>query len=264
MDLVEAQKIKSTTFLRHPWELSRLAIIESMIKTITNDCENHAEINIIDIGSGDLFVLSELNKIHKFKSLTGIDIGYDNKTLSALNVKNSFSNLRVANNYEGLELNQNEQYLILLMDVLEHVEDDKKFIDDLKKQFFKLDNVTIIVTVPSFQSLFCSHDKVLFHYRRYTNRQLSQRFSQTGLKICDNGYFFLTPMIFRIVRVLYEKTFKKYKTDSALSSWNYNRFLTKIITKVLLLEYLSISTLKSIGIKLPGLSNYIVCQKSAS
>ena len=56
--------------------------------------------------------------------------------------------------------------LIVMLDVLEHIENSKEFMENLKK--YVNSNGIIIIGVPAYMSLWSNHDKELKHYRRYT------------------------------------------------------------------------------------------------
>lgn len=78
--------------------------------------------------------------------------------------------------------------LALLMDVLEHVEDDvgllKSYADLLKP------GAHVLITVPAFQALWSAHDVFLEHHRRYTLPQIEGVARAAGLEIVRGAYFF--------------------------------------------------------------------------
>jgi len=78
--------------------------------------------------------------------------------------------------------------LVLLMDVLEHVDDDVKFIK--AGVAGAAARAFVLITVPAFQSLFSAHDRFLEHRRRYTIRSLEATVRAAGLEIVSTRYFF--------------------------------------------------------------------------
>jgi SAM-dependent methyltransferase len=78
--------------------------------------------------------------------------------------------------------------LVLLMDVLEHVDDDvallKEYVDKVP------DGSRFLVTVPAFQFLWSGHDDFLEHKRRYTLHQLERVVRNAGLHVKHGAYFF--------------------------------------------------------------------------
>jgi 2-polyprenyl-3-methyl-5-hydroxy-6-metoxy-1,4-benzoquinol methylase len=78
--------------------------------------------------------------------------------------------------------------LILLMDVLEHVDDDVGLMRSALVG--AAEHAYVLITVPAFQRLFSAHDMFLEHKRRYTLRQLKEVVRAAGLEILSARYFF--------------------------------------------------------------------------
>ncbi|WP_053214416.1 bifunctional 2-polyprenyl-6-hydroxyphenol methylase/3-demethylubiquinol 3-O-methyltransferase UbiG [Pseudomonas sp. Q12-87] len=78
--------------------------------------------------------------------------------------------------------------LVLLMDVLEHVDDDvgllKMYVDKVPS------GSRFLITVPAFQFLWSGHDDFLEHKRRYTLGQLERVVAQAGLQVQQGAYYF--------------------------------------------------------------------------
>ena len=78
--------------------------------------------------------------------------------------------------------------LVLLMDVLEHVDDD---VGLLKAYVEKVPSGSrFLITVPAFQFLWSGHDDFLEHKRRYTLAQLEAVVRNTGLTVKQGAYYF--------------------------------------------------------------------------
>ena len=85
--------------------------------------------------------------------------------------------------------------LVLMMDVIEHVDDDVGLVrqySDLMPQ-----HGTMLITVPAFQFLWSRHDVFLEHKRRYTHASLHRTIEAAGLTVVRTRYFFslLFPLI---------------------------------------------------------------------
>jgi 2-polyprenyl-3-methyl-5-hydroxy-6-metoxy-1,4-benzoquinol methylase len=78
--------------------------------------------------------------------------------------------------------------LVLLMDVLEHVDDDVQLIKSSVAG--AAEGAHVLISVPAFPSLFSAHDRFLEHRRRYTIRSLESVVTAAGLKIVSTRYFF--------------------------------------------------------------------------
>jgi 2-polyprenyl-3-methyl-5-hydroxy-6-metoxy-1,4-benzoquinol methylase len=91
--------------------------------------------------------------------------------------------------------------LVLLMDVLEHVDDDIGLIRTSLAG--AMPGAHVLISVPAFQSLFSAHDRFLEHRRRYTIRSIEAAVAAAGLDVVSTRYFFamILPLV-AAVRVL--------------------------------------------------------------
>jgi len=80
------------------------------------------------------------------------------------------------------------QRLVLMMDVLEHVDDDVGLLRDYVDKMSS--GSRVLITVPAFQFLWSGHDVFLEHKRRYTLRQISDVAAAAGLQVTQQRYFF--------------------------------------------------------------------------
>lgn len=70
---------------------------------------------------------------------------------------------------------------VTMLDVLEHVPDDKKALAEVHR-ILKPGGV-LVMSVPAYQHLWSAHDEALHHFRRYERIQLSRRLKEAGLRI---------------------------------------------------------------------------------
>lgn len=77
--------------------------------------------------------------------------------------------------------------VISLLDVLEHIEDDKEALIGVRGRLSE-DGV-VLATVPAYRFLYGDHDARHQHKRRYTIRQIELLFKQAGYKIVYSSYF---------------------------------------------------------------------------
>jgi hypothetical protein len=85
-------------------------------------------------------------------------------------------------------IDQSNAEVVLLMDVLEHVDDD---VGLLKEYIEKVPSGCLfLITVPAFQCLWSHHDVFLDHKRRYTLRQLEKTIQKAGLRLHKSVYYF--------------------------------------------------------------------------
>ncbi|MCH9673164.1 MAG: class I SAM-dependent methyltransferase [Gammaproteobacteria bacterium] len=109
------------------------------------------------------------------------------------------------------------QGLILMMDVLEHVEDDlallRLYTDPMPI------GAKLLISVPAFQFLWSEHDEFLEHFRRYKLAEVEQLVRNAGLRIGRSRYFFgaLFPLI-AAIRWGRGRTARSANADSAPKS----------------------------------------------
>ncbi len=94
-----------------------------------------------------------------------------------------------------------EYGLIVMLDVLEHIDDDIAALEALHS-LLKPDGY-LLITVPAFPFLWSRHDEINHHYRRYIKSTLQRVAIQGGYKLNYTTYFnfFLFPIV-AIIRSL--------------------------------------------------------------
>jgi hypothetical protein len=258
MDLIENNKV-DTAIIRHPWELARFNIIYKNVKSIIKK-NNGKCFSIIDIGCGDSFVISTLSNFIKFEEILAIDINFTKDQVEKLKLEHN--KILFYNNLSEVEINSNYYYIILLNDVIEHVENDIDFLKYIDQTIIKkTTQSSFFITVPAFNYLFSQHDLDLGHFRRYETSNLIQYNNILNLKIDKTGYFFFLLYLARAVERKINKV-KSKNTNIGVSSWNHNVFITKLIELLLLLDFNIGLVFNKMKIKLPGLSTYIIFSKN--
>ncbi len=166
---------------KHWWFKARREILEQVLKELP--LSNNPK--ILEIGCGTGGNLSMLNNHGSIAAVEMDEFAVDY-------AKNKFSNVKRGSLPNNIPFKEKFD-LICMFDVLEHIEEDKLSIQTLKK-FLKPDGI-LLITVPAYQWLYGTHDKLLHHKRRYTLNQLESILSEyTTLK---KSYFntFLFPLV---------------------------------------------------------------------
>jgi hypothetical protein len=85
--------------------------------------------------------------------------------------------------------------VLLLFDVLEHIEDESAFLQSVKFHISR--SGVLIVNVPALQALYSKYDKAAGHYRRYRASGLSEVLAKNGLAVRAATYWGapLTPVL---------------------------------------------------------------------
>jgi len=242
MDLTE----KTENLNRHPWEISRCNNILSLLG------KNGRHKVYADIGSGDKYFASKLLQ-NTGGTVFAIDSGYSKE-------KSENDGLICLNDITLLKNNSID--CLIMMDVLEHIEDENSF---LKEALDKLrPNGKIIITVPAMQFLYSSHDVFLKHYRRYNRKNLHNLLKRNDLIIDHSHYFYSSLFVLRSFSLILELLcFGKKKKNTGVGCWGYdsNNFITRTFVLLLNIDFVTNKLLSKFQISLPGLSLLAVCRK---
>lgn len=260
MDLVELEKQNITN--RHPWETVRIRIVADKIAAILkNELAEKKEINILDVGSGDAYVIDQLANMFPQFRFHGIDIFYNEQRIEQVysNLENR-EEIKLFSEWENPELANTKIDLVLFLDVLEHIEDDIAVMKDVNRLI--PNDFKFIITVPAYQFLFASHDTFLVHYRRYNNALLKKNVSAAGWQEIKMGYFYTVLVLPRLLIKIKEKIIKPKKEAKGISQWTKPKWVTKLVEQIFWTDYKIGSFMQRIGIKLPGLSNYFLGKRT--
>lgn len=195
------------------WHRARREII---IDTITKKIENYDKKKLLDIGCGSGELLSYISKY--VPNCIGLEpYEYPDKKY------NNIFNQPIFNN----NLKDNSFDIITFFNVMEHIEDENKFLNEVKRLINKLENEFksnndsllihsggyILITVPAYQWLWTNFDVICKHYRRYNIKRLKKILLDNGFVIEKISYFnFLLFPAFALVRI-FDKIFNKTRTD---------------------------------------------------
>lgn len=262
MDLVEVKNRKNEITSRHPWELARFEIVNSLLQGII---KNEGNFNVLDIGCGDIFFVSKLSELYPKSTFYAIDIAFTDEIMTSYNEMIAGKNIYLFKSLEEASSKiTGKANLVLLLDVVEHIEKDVQFLSDLNRNTVITDDTRIMITVPAYQNLFCTHDHFLGHYRRYNNKTLIKTIDESGFQKSKVGYFFLSLIFPRIILVIKEKIVRPDLNSgtTGLVEWNKGAGVTGVIKSILLLDFRVTNFIKKYtGITISGLSNYIICKR---
>jgi SAM-dependent methyltransferase len=231
---------------RHPWETARLKALSTILRPHLFE-----RIKVLDVGCGDGFISTGLFSHLGAKKVTAVDINLSDEQIDAFNqASNKITYTR--------EIPGDAQFdLVLLLDVLEHIKNDAGFLAAIVKDQLQSSG-RILITVPAFQSIYGQHDINLGHFRRYHLESLEKLATTTGLKIISSGYLFTSLLIpkYLICTILKINPYAK-----GIGQWDGGRLLTWTLEVLLNIDNSLLLFLARFGIKLPGLSGWILCEK---
>ncbi|MHA1679660.1 MAG: class I SAM-dependent methyltransferase [Promethearchaeota archaeon] len=147
------------------WSRARRSLISAIVqREVTNLWEgNQHDLEILNIGAG---IGEELECVKDLGFIHAIDV--DTKALSVI-PKESCTEKKFGS-ITSIPYNDGQFDMVLCFDVLEHVEEEAKAIQEVERVLKK--QGLFIFTVPSIPMIFSSHDVALGHKRRYTMKRV--------------------------------------------------------------------------------------------
>ncbi|MFA5511991.1 MAG: class I SAM-dependent methyltransferase [Candidatus Kapaibacterium sp.] len=206
------------------WFVARNRILE---KTVRSFCDLHPNFNMLDVGCGT----------GGFATLLKDDcnvIGIDTSDTAL-----SYSRKRGINNLHNCLLNEFDSSMygtinaITMLDVIEHIEDDKSVVKDAYDLLPS--GGIMIASVPAYQWLWSRHDEIHMHYRRYTIPNFKRLFTDAGFKVMYNSYYnsiLLLPAVLK--RIMDKITGGDQKNDAPIDE--VPEFINSLFTKIFLIE----------------------------
>ncbi len=238
--------------MRHPWETSRLTMIRRILKKHLP--KNTAQLKVLDVGCGDGWLARHMLSYPGIQAVHGLDIFLPDKDVHPVGQ----GSLAFVNKQDQLS---NDYGLILLLDVLEHMEHDTASLKDIA-DLQALPGAIFLITVPAYNALYTSHDTFLRHFRRYNRKMLHSTVKQAGLDILDEGAMFSSLIIPCALFCLKEKLFPPRKDIILTSSpWPHGLFLTKTIETFLNLDNNLLFLLNRFNMPTAGLTRWAVARK---
>jgi 2-polyprenyl-3-methyl-5-hydroxy-6-metoxy-1,4-benzoquinol methylase len=215
MDLKEEQALNGDP-IRHWYYHSKARAVRQLIGAIK-------PASLLDVGAGSGVFSRYLLDAGVVMRAVCLDIGYPEDVLSS-SERAGMSFVRSTDNREF--------GLVLMIDVLEHVDDDvalvKKYTEGLAA------GTPVVVTVPAFAFLWSGHDDYLGHKRRYTLGQLRQVLEISGLEVVDGRYFFALALPVAMLKRLAERLFMRRQPAVAKSDLRSHSGIVNAALKSLL------------------------------
>lgn len=138
---------------------------------------------ILDVGCGSGETLSFLKTLFPKAELYGIDTS---QKATQFSKKRGHKNIFKANAL-NLPFKNGFFDLVLILDVIEHIEDDAGVVKEAARVLRKKGK--IIITSPALPFIWSGHDTNQGHERRYTRRRFRMLAKKAGLKVDFISYF---------------------------------------------------------------------------
>lgn len=199
MDLKETD-ILGPSVGRHWYYRTKAQALERMLVGVTPK-------SILDVGAGSGFFSRHLLAHGTAQEAWCVDISYNADSDDAPGGKPVHCRRSVG----ALPCD-----LVMLMDVLEHVDDDLGL---LREQVEKVPpGAHVLISVPAFQWLWSAHDDFLEHKRRYTLSQVEALVARAGLHCERSAYCFGLVLPIAALTRLAERVLKPWRKTRPPSS----------------------------------------------
>lgn len=255
MDISEARQW--TGCRRHPWEMARARVVEALLTT-SSSWRIGPQSTVVDVGCGDAFLINRWSSRFPSACFSGIDTalaeGDASRNKSSVKLFRSLAQAASIGKVSH----------VLLLDVLEHVPDERRLLQEISASLSISAATVFVITVPAFRCLFTGHDISLGHYRRYSRKSLCRLLSMSGMVIDKSGYFFSLLLIPRLLRGIREKAFGCGTARNGLiGGAGLHGAVGWLLEQFLVADYRCSAFLRCCGFQTPGLSVFAVCRKPA-
>ena len=215
------------------WYKAKANVLIYILKTFSED-----SLAILEIGPG------KGNNLRALSKFGNIDI-LETELSFIQHIKEN-SKVKVGNYYKSFSEIEKKYDLIILLDVIEHIENTKEFINAVTNLL--LSEGKLIVAVPAYKSLWSIHDDRLKHFRRYTWKMLYKELEDYKILKKIGVNWILLPVRYMQIKF----------SNNVHTTKKTNNLLNNILYFITLIEHF-LRILK-INAKF-GISLYVVAQK---
>jgi SAM-dependent methyltransferase len=237
---------------RHPWETVRFNFFSRLVR---DSVDGATGLEVLDVGAGDAwFATRLLETLPDGARITCWDSGYSDQVSS-----------EIAPESDGVALvperPEGRFDFILLLDVLEHVADDRAFLAEIVRDNAAAES-RILVSVPAWPSLYTSHDERLQHFRRYRPRQGLELVAAAGLDVLASGGLFPSLVPLRAAGALRERWLgPRHDPDGSSLAWDHGAVVSWAVESLLQVDAQASRWLARHGAGVTGLSWWALCEK---
>ena len=200
----------------------RRSIIGGLLQKYLNI--NAKPLRILDVGCGTGLMLEHLQGRNQKP------VGLDSHELSMIYCRKRGVERLTRGDVTRLPFADNSFDLIMALDMMEHVEDDRALLSEFHR--VAAPGARIMLTVPAHPFLWSEHDEALHHYRRYQRKPLLNLLKESGFRPIRYSYaisiLFLPIVAFRIAQRLL-KSKDQPKTDLIELPAPINRLLLDLL-----------------------------------
>lgn len=207
MDLKE-EAVLGDSIHDHWYYLSKARMMASHV----DRCQS-----VLDVGAGSGFFSRWLLRKGRAERAICVDPGYEAEREESEEGRP----IRFRQSIESSDAD-----LVLMMDVLEHVDDDVGLLSSYAELLEP--GARVLITVPAFEFIWSAHDEFLEHRRRYTLKRLRRTVADAGLSEVSGHYYFGAVFPLAVVVRLLGRARKAERSDMKPAHPVLNRILRGI------------------------------------
>ena len=206
----------------HWWFCARRRIMVALANRLTGGIDHQT---IVDVGCGTGANIAALSRQHTC-------VGFDTSRYAIESAKARYPQVHfICSRYpEDSTIDQTNVRLVLLMDVLEHIQDDSRFLSNLVSSQNK--GTYILIMVPADRELWSCQDVNHGHFRRYQLDGLRTILEElpVGIHLLSyfNSYLYPVVRVLRMLNRLFGRTWGEAGTDLKIPSTFTNKVLERI------------------------------------
>lgn len=232
---------------RHPWETARFAFFRDALRGAGLLGPGR---RILDVGAGDAWFAAALAREPERPEVVAWDAAY------ARGLPPAPPGVRLVAAPPGVRVDA-----VLLLDVLEHVDDDRGFLAGVVRDHLAPGGHAL-VSVPAWPSLFGGHDERLGHRRRYAPGAARALVEGAGLEVILGGGLFHALLAVRAAQRLAERW--SGRPPPLAGEWRASAATTAALCRLLAAEGRVSRWAARRGVELPGLSWWALCRRRPS
>lgn len=163
----------------HWWFRGRRAVLKSVLDYFIRSSQYPLDILEVGCGNG-----GNLKLLSSYGKLSAMEL--DNKAMERA-TRRGLAQIEKGWLPDNIPFESARFDLIAALDIIEHVDDERRSIQALRDRLKS--KGYILITVPAYKQLWSRHDDVSRHKRRYTRKQLTAIVKDAGFDIIFCTYF---------------------------------------------------------------------------
>lgn len=209
----EYGRIYEELYRRHWWFRVRERILVDVIRA--QDIPPAAEILDVGCGNGLFF-----DKLGMFGNVCGIEVDGGLVPEDSPHRGRIFDEPLGAPRYSTLRFD-----IITALDVIEHIEDDQRAVEDMLAMLRP--GGKLVITVPASMKLWDRHDVINRHYRRYTPDTLRALLAGKG-EILELRHLFHALFLPKLAIAVFNRSFKGEAAQHSIPAASINRIMESV------------------------------------